>query len=199
MWMVIMRRGTDWTLRSIDLAGGAVVAALLVAAFWLFFVEGERTDRQIQALTELLHHGEQDRDSLRAAEQKQDRVLAERQRELTETGQLPDRPPMETYFQFLSRRATHHGLTVLRHQPIAERRYTGLIEHCFAYEIRGAYAPIVAFLQDVERSEHWADVGYLKIDRGALVNAARADGRTAQLTVSLFSAPPRENGAKGGA
>jgi hypothetical protein len=193
-----MNRKADRTMRSIDFIGGAIVASLAGAALWLTFVEGERVQAEVSALRDLLLSAEQDRMSLRAAQQHQLDTLADRQRDLDRIGRFPERPPIEAYFQFLSRRAAQQGLSVIRHQPIAERRYPGLIEHCFAYDATGPYPAIARFLREIEDSEHWADVGFLKIDRGPHMTTTDGDTRMASLTISLFSAPPATATENGG-
>jgi len=184
-----MARDADWKLRSLDAIGLFTVAVCLTVTLWLILVRWDQTKQQADELRGILRNAEQDRQSLRAAQLQQVDLLTRRQRELDASGRLPQRPPLEAYFQELSALAARRGLTVIRHQPLTEHRYPGLVEHCYAYEVSGTYPSLARFLRDIEKADYWADVGYLKLDGGPLLNTSEDALRVAQLTISLFSAP----------
>jgi len=120
------------------------------------------------------------------------RAQLERNRaQLADRGRLPDEPPIDEYFRFLSSLATRHDLSVLNQYPLGERGYPGLRETRFAYEVTGSLADLVRFFRAIEDAPYWADIGYLKIHPPPM----KPDARSAQLTVCLFSAaePEREN------
>lgn len=107
---------------------------------------------------------------------------------LDQHGKLPERAPIDEYFRFLSRLADQHELRVLSHYPLGVRRYPGLLERRFSYEVIGSLPGLARFFKDIEDSNYWADVGFLKITRPQAAQSANPKDRQAQLTVCLFSA-----------
>ncbi len=186
-----MRRNSERNLLPIDLIGIAVVGALLSGAGWLAIGSGRESSAEFAELTRLVHGARRDARSLRQATQRQRRVLKSRQAALLhEGGLLPTTAPVEDYFQQLSALASDHHLEVLRHQHMTPRRYPGLLEQRFAYEVRGATPDLVRFLDAVEHTDFWADVSYFKLDARSNTNQQTSDDRVMDLTFSLFSSVP---------
>ncbi len=186
-----MRRNSERNLLLIDLIGTAVVGALLSGAAWLAMGSGRESSAEIAELTRLVHGARRDARSLRQATQRQSSVLKSRQEALShEGGLLPTMAPVEDYFKQLSALASRHRLEVLRHQPMTPRRYPGLLEQRFAYEVRGATPDLVRFLDAVEHTDFWADVSYFNLDARSNNNQQTPDRRVMALTFSMFSSSP---------
>jgi hypothetical protein len=196
----MMRRYDRLSLGITDVLGGSIVAACLVGAGWLTLVRNNETTGEVDQLKQLIHAARRDARALRAAQEQQLVTLAEYQAELAETGRLPLVPPIEEYFQVLSRLASEHHLRVVQHKPLTSRAYPGMLEQRYAYEVAGATADLVRFLSSIEQTDFWADVSYLKVDRGTGAEEMATSARVAALTISVFSLSP-SNAApdKGGA
>ena len=174
--------------RVIDLVGSVVVAALLAGGGWLAFVGGDETSAKVNELSEQIGATTHDIATLRAVQGRQEVLLAVSRRELAERGQLPVRAPIEEYFRTLSRLAADCGLEVKSQSPLPSRQYSGLLEQRFSYEVTGSTDGIMRFLAAIERTDYWADVSHLSVQRGTEAVAERA----ASLTLSLFSALPTD-------
>jgi len=184
--------GLSW----IDVLAGCVVASCLGAFVWLGFVESKQAGHRIDQLSSQLQAARRDTAALLAAREEQKQLLAARTAELAETGQLPAKASVEEYFESLSILTRKLHLSVLRHQPLAPRRYPGLLEQRYTYEVTGSTPDLVHFLQKIEGTSFWADVSFLKIETGKTKKPARDDPRIASLTISLFSALPVETNEK---
>ncbi len=182
-----MKPKRNASILMIDVAGGVLCTGLLGTFIWLAFFRGDRTVAEIQELGGTIADARRDLEGLRASLDEQRAILQERQKELAAGGQLPDRTPIEEYFQTLSHVASKHRLRVVRHNPLTPRSYPGLIEQRYAYEVSGAMPDIVRFLKAIEDAKFWADVSYLKIDSGSRQGESAPRERVASLTISVFS------------
>lgn len=185
--------------RIIDAVGSVIVAACAAGFFWSIAGGSELTRGEIAHLKKAIEKASTDVRSLRDRQTRLREVLAQRREALERSGQLPAHAPVEEYFQTLSAQATDHGLRVMRHQPVSERTYPGLLEQCYLFEVAGTTQSVVRFLQTIEKSDFWADVSYLAIDANSqAVRTGAPDSnpsdaiRRATLTISLFSAPDTE-------
>jgi hypothetical protein len=163
------------------------------------FLHNEHATQELGDFYSMISSATQNLTALRFAAEGQRATLKERQVELATSGQLPAQIPLEEYFQTLSRLAGRHHLRVVRHNPLGPRRYAGLLEQRYAYEVVGTMPDLARFFRAIEDAEFWADISYLKIDGGppaADQGAEPTDDRDALLTISLFSADPAE-GASG--
>ncbi len=192
----MQRRSNRSSLRIVDALCGCIVAGSLAGFIWFTAFREDVTASEIHRLTRLIHNARQDLRAVHEAQRGQRSVLAARRAELAETGQLPRETPIEIYFQTLSTFASEHRLRVVRHNPLASRYYPGLLEQRYAYEVAGSFSGLVGFLKSIEEADFWADVGYLKVERGRGSKNALSDERIAVLGISLFSA--RDFGAAGG-
>lgn len=184
-----MKPKTQLQLRIIDMLGASIVASCLIGFGWLVTVGNDGTKTGIVTLRRLVQTAGRDARALRLATARQRTLRDATRKELSAHGQLPDHAPIEAYFQALSASAAQHQLHVIRHEPLASRRYPGLLEQRFAFEVSGSAPNLVRFLQSIERTEYWADVSHLRVQDGS---AQRDEGdRTivAALTLSLFSSP----------
>lgn len=179
-------------LRAIDAIGGGLVAACLMGFVWTAAVHNKRIGREIRELRAMTRTAHRDAGAVELALAQQLSVLAERQKALATTGQLPVEAPVEEYFQTLSRIATGYELRVIRHQPLTPRQYPGLLEQRYTYEVSGSMPNVARFLKAIEGADFWADVSYLSMGRGVGAEQAVVNKRVAELTLSLFSAPPPE-------
>lgn len=192
-----MRLRGRWSLHFIDVVGGVTVAMCLLGAAWLTVIRNDRTQVQIDELTRRIDEARHDRRTLRNALDRQRTLLETRKGKLAEVDRLPTETPSEAYFQTLSRLASRHRLRVLRNNPLPPRRYPGLHEQRFAYEVTGSLSDLLRFLKSIEETGFWADVSYLKVDGGTGPAMAVSGERTAVLTLSLFSAEPTETSSSG--
>jgi len=178
----------------IDLAGGAVVAACLGAFVWFALLRTDRTSDVVGQLRGQLQAARHQARVLRAECDRQRLSLNAHQTELGETGELPVHARVEEYFRNLASLAAQHRVRVMRHNPLASRTYSGLLERRFSYQVTGATVDLARFLRAIELTEFWADVAYLKIEGGPN-SAGVLPERVATLTISVFSAlAPEEEG-----
>lgn len=184
------RRGN--VIAVIDVLGGCTVAACLCSFVWLTAVRNERTRGDLDALTQQLQRSLHDTVALQAARGKQQALLVGYKTDLATTGQLPAAAPTEDYFAKLSGFAERFRLRVVRVQPLSPRRYPGLLEQRYTYDVTGDTPDLIHFLQEIEETSFWADVSFLKIEAGKGPDSGGADPRAASLTISLFSALPVE-------
>ena len=190
-----MNRSGKWFVLAVDVLGAGVVAGCLLVGVWLTFVRGDTVDDEIQRLKRTIGGARRDVSMLRAERDRQKVLLAEHEEQLADRGRLPTHSPTEKYFQALSNLAGEHGLRVVRHNPLSQRSYPGLLEQRYAYEVHGAMPDLARFFKAIEEADYWADVSYLRI-----VNSQGGDGgdRVAMLTISVFSAQrgdaPSEDG-----
>ena len=196
--MVVTPDSSQWSLRLINLLCGCALGVCLLGFVWLTLVREDGTKAEIGQLNRFIRDARQDHRALQAASQNQ-RVLLERRRdELAETGHLPAEMPVEQYFQTLSSMASDHRLRVVRHNPLPSRRYPGLLEQRYTYEVSGSFPALTRFLKSIEEADFWADVSYLKVDCGGGPKVVAGDERRAELTLSLFSAPESDGPDDGG-
>ena len=193
-----MERNRKLCLHLIDIVGACILIGALGVFVWLTTVRSGQSAAELDSLKGQIQAAQQDVGTLRAARDRQRAVLADRQAQLAKTGRLPLDTPIEEYFQTLSRIAAQHQLRVIRHNPLTPRRYPGLLEHRYAYELTGSTPDLLRFLKWIEDSDFWADVSYLTVDRGPGPKDAPSNGRVARLAISLFSALPSDTPSPGG-
>lgn len=187
----------------IDALGAMAVAACVFGVGWFLTVQADRTTVDRKALSGAIEFAQRELSAVHAACKEQSALFAQREVELATTGQLPERAPIEEYFQVLSNLASGHQLRVVRHRPLAPQDYPGLLEQRYAYEVTGTTANLVRFLKAIEGTEFWADVSYLTImgakpSGSGHLAARRANDHTATLTLSMFSALPATSSANSG-
>jgi hypothetical protein len=161
-------------------------------------VHNHQARREVKRLAQVISEARQDRRALETARDQQRVMLERNEAELAERGHLPDRAPVETYFRTLSAMALEHNVRVVRYNPLATRQYTGLLERRYAYEVTGSLPDLVRFLQAIEDTEYWADVSYMKLERGVGTEEVAANSRVAVLTISLFTTPQEDVSPQGG-
>ncbi len=174
----------------VDVVGGGTVAAFVGVFVWLTLVQSDGTALEVSGLRHAVKAARQDLARTRATRDRLLTELASRQAELAKTGRLPDQAPVDEYFQTLSQLAASHALRVVSHQPRSSRSYPGLFEQRYAYQVTGSALDLVHFFRAIEGTEYWADVSHFKVDRGRGPAGASSGLRTADLTLSLFSALP---------
>ncbi len=193
-----MRDSGQLFLRIIDLLCGCALALCLLGFIWLTVIRENHTKAEIGELNQFIREARKDHRVLQAASHKQSVLLTKRRSELAETDELPADMPVEQYFQTLSSIASDHRLRVVRQNPLPSRRYPGLLEQRYAYEVSGSFPALARFLKSIEDADFWADVSYLKIDRGGGPKDVARNERVAVLTLSLFSAPEPDGPDDGG-
>ena len=193
-----MRDSGQLLLRIIDLLCGCALALCVLGFIWLTVIREDDTKAEIGGLNQFIREARKDHRVLQAASHEQHVLLTMRRGELAESGELPADMPVEQYFQTLSSIASDHGLRVVRQNPLPSRRYPGLLEQRYAYEVSGSFPALTRFLKSIEDTDFWADVSYLKIDRGGGPEDVASNERIAALTLSLFSAPVSDGPDVGG-
>lgn len=182
-----MNQNKPWSLWVIDIAGSAMIVACLLGILWFTTIRASRHSHEITKVTRI--HNSINRQLTQTQNQcEQNRLqLSAIEKNTLATGNLPESPPVENYFQTLSTLAKNHRLHVLRLNPLTGRNYTGLDEKRFLYEVTGTLPDLVQFFQAVESTDYWADISYLKIDQGQGMYRSISNQRVAQLTISMFS------------
>ncbi|MFQ5591846.1 MAG: hypothetical protein ACE5HE_11835 [Phycisphaerae bacterium] len=175
---------------AVDFIGGGAVGASLLAAIWIALIRGETVSTEITGLTRTIQAAERNVTRCQGVRDRQHALLNSRHQELMTMGQLPEQPPVEEYFETLSAIATEHSLRVRSHLPLSPRRYPGLLELRYVYELSGTIPNITRFLRAVEQTDFWADVSYLNISQGNSQSTDETTQRVAALTISLFAAMP---------
>jgi len=181
----------------INLAGAALTAACWAGVTWFIGFYGDNMRSQCREYRCAIESARTELAQLGASRAQDEQKLVAVREQMSDRGKLPEITPIEDYFQLLSRLADQHALTVVRNNPLSARQYPGLLEQRFVYEVTGSTTEIVDFLRDIEQTDYWADVGYLKIER-ATQNGLSVPQREAALTFSLFSALPSEPKVGGG-
>ncbi len=196
--MVTRRLKHSLPLLYVDIIGGLATAACVAGFLWMAFVHSDRTSSTTATLRVACDHAEQNLGQLTREKNDKRAQLEERQSLLDRSGRLPERTPIEPYFQTLSQLTARHHLRILSQSPLASRTYLGLLEQRYAFEISGAMPDLASFLQSVEATEFWADVSYMSItSRPSMTPDAPAE-RIARLTLSLFSSASTEATLKDG-
>ena len=193
-----MSSKTRLPLLLIDLVGGSVVAACVLASGWLVLVQTERTRAEVNGMAKLARVARQDLAALHRGHAQQQSRLAQGRAELAERGQLPDQTPVEEYFQTLSELAGRHHLRMLRNNPVDPRQYPGLLEQRYTCAVTGTMPDFVRFFRAIEDTGFWADISYFQISSGSGPELEGSNVRSAELTISLFSALPVETPAENG-
>ncbi len=172
----------------VDLVGSALLLVFLSLFLSFTVLSSDDTTNEIVRLERNISQGTRALTELRVGlDQSRDQLQRNRET-LDQHGKLPEHAPIDEYFRFLSRLADHHELRVLSHYPLGVRRYPGLLEQRFSFEVIGSLPDLARFFKDIEDSDYWADVGFLKITRPQAVPGADPRDRQAQLTLCLFSA-----------
>ena len=175
---------------AIDALGGSITAVFVLVFLWLVLIQNRATTSEVKQLGLTVQTARNGFAQVRGACDRLRASLASHQDELQRTGQLPDQPPVEEYFQTLSELASRNQLRVVGHSPLASRTYPGLLEQRFAYEVVGSAPDLISFLVAIEHTDFWGDVSYFTIDKGRPSAGGVVNRRAAALTISLFSAPP---------
>jgi len=191
-----MQWGNRLSLGIIDVLGAGAVMACLTGFVWSIAIHNSQTVTEISELQQAVRNSQRELRRLDAARDRQATVLASRQAELVETGQLPSEAPVDQYFQTLSVLASQHSLRVVRHNPLTPCAYPGMLEQRYAYEVAGSMPDLIRFLRSIEGTEFWADVSYLKLNRGRGAEDVAVGARVAELTISIFSALPVESASQ---
>lgn len=182
----------SWTFRLVDVVGAGIVTACALGIISLTMFDQDQVREDVIRLTQSLERARHDHRELLAALSRQRKRYSDCNSQRSQIGHLPEDVPVEAYFQHLSQLALHHGLRVVRHQPLAPRSYPGLFEKRFAYEVTGSLSDLMAFLQSIESADFWADVSYLSIERGIGGVDSGSTDKVALLTLSLFAARAQE-------
>lgn len=182
-----MARMNRISIPLIDACFAVVCSASIALLVSITVFRDGTADAEVVRLRRGLAASRADQVALQRVFDDQEALLRERRDLIDHTGRLPDRAPVEAFFQTLSTLARANDLKVLQSAPHSTRVYSGLTEHRYSYELSGTLAKIARFLYEVEQTEYWADVGYLKIVPASPASAPQDRNRKALLTLSLFS------------
>jgi len=176
----------------VDLLCGCVLAICVAGLMWMTLVRSDDSRGVIRTMESRVVEAQRELASVRAERDQRRTLLLERRQRLADSGQLPEKLPLVEYFQTVSRLAQSHDLRIVRQRPAPPREYPGLLEHRIEYEVSGSFPDLVRFLQSIEETDFWGDIGYLKVQGDNGPATERAPARLALLTFSLFSALPPE-------
>lgn len=190
-----MKPGSRLEMLGIDLVGGCLVAGCVSAFIWLMVGKSDLVRDGIRQASRDLADAKMELSQVHQEHERQQANLADRKIQQSRIGKLPSRAPTEQYFQNLSKLAVQYHLKVLQHHPLSSVEYPGLLEQRFMYEVAGKWPDIVGFLKEIEQADAWADVAYLKVARGGKVGSKESGERPVALTISMFSAPPLQEGS----
>ena len=191
-----MTRMSRVSIPVIDACCAVVCCACVALLASLTVFRDGHADAEVVRLRRGLAASRADRVALQRQLDNQDALLRHRRDLIDSRGRLPDRAPVEAFFQTLSTLANTNDLEVLQLAPHSTRVYPGLTEQRYSYELSGTLAGIARFLYEIEHTEYWADVGYLKIVPASPASVTQNHNRKALLTLSLFSG--RRDGVKTG-
>lgn len=178
----------QWQLRMIDVVGGCIVTGCLIAFLYLSVIQTEANAQEVRRFAQAIKVTQRRMSKAQATAQEHQDALRNYKERLATQGHLPAHAPVEAFFRFLSATADHHNVRVVGQKPLTPRTYPGLCEHRFSYDVTGTFPNITRFLRAIERSDYWADVAYLKIDRPRSANASTSTNPAANLTISMFTA-----------
>jgi len=171
-----------------DLIGGSLLATVIAGFVYLAFLREDSVQQELDELTSRVSTSREELAALRAVLDSEQESIADKRVELEDSGQLPDRIPVEQDLQTLSVLARRHHLEVLRVDPIQPREYPGLKETRYSFEVTGTMPDMARFFKAIEQAEFWADVSYFKIEqRRPGPGEDPADQVAGALTISLFS------------
>lgn len=174
----------------IDAGGAVLTAGLLGVTAWMALSGGAAGD--VSSLRGSIAASDRQVSALRAELANQRDAIEAKRQELRDKGHIPEGEPIERDLQKLAELARLNRISVVRVAPLAPRAYPGLLEVRYAFDATGTIPDLTRFFKAVEDSPFWADISHLKIESdrsGGKDDAAARGQRSAQLTISLFSAP----------
>lgn len=177
----------------IDGIGATAFAGCLLGCAYIAVIRAGEVAVETRELTTTLNNASDDLATARAACERQRAILEQRKSEAASERQLPNKLPLEEYFQRISSLAESNQVRVLRQNPLPGRRYPGLLEQRSAFEVSSTMPDLARFFKAVETDESWADIAYLKIagSEGHAADAVEGE-RVTTMTFSLFSADKSE-------
>lgn len=193
-----MNQNLRLQILAMDVIGGCITAACLLGMVWILTIRTHQTSKEMERLTKTQRVVHRQLSLLQKECDRKRSLILQVQSDMDQNGKLPDHPPIEEYFQTLSMLANKNHLHVLRHNPLTNRSYPGLQELRFLYEVSGGMPDLVRFFKAIEDMHYWADISYLKIDRGSRMYRSQSKDRLAQLTISMFSSSGNNDAQKTG-
>ncbi len=195
---MVNKFGNGAGLWVIDAIGGTIVALAALSAVWMTFLRDDGARATLRELNRVVSTANTDLTRVRLLRDQQRLALTEEKSRFDSQGHPPDHPPLEEYFQTLAALTKQLDLQLRSQAPLPPRFYPSLAEHRFVCEISGTMPALAALFHAIETTEFWADVSYFKIDSGRIATSAASEERSAQLSFSLFAAPPVQSAAPAG-
>jgi len=177
-------KATIW----IDLAGSAMVVAVLGTVTWYVVSVMPRASRQEEAVlrTEQATRAQLAQSSV-ALEGSQEK-LAKLQSHLEKEGQLPNRTPIDEFQTKLALLARQNDIEITRYLPLSAQDYPGLLETRVTYDSTGTTPDVIRFLRAIEAEKtFWADVAYFSIEPKGQVERGNPVESSLSFVISLFS------------
>lgn len=181
----------------IDIGGAAVVGICVAVFLWLAFIREDRAGAALLDLSRSVRAAEADLLRLRALSEDQRALLSDEKAKLAVYGTLPLEPPVESYFEALAAMALRADVQLRSQAPLPPRLYPTLAEYRFVCELSGTLPNLSRFFDAIEKADFWADVSHLKIESAKGSESVDSDDRVAQITLSLFTAPPAPGQKRG--
>lgn len=173
----------------IDAFAVLLIVATCAGVGWYTLIRENKTARAVTAAGTDLVTLRRDLAMLTSTIEEQQRSAKALDQDLARQGALPHVTSVERDLQVLVQLAKERDITVLFVQPLPSIEYPGLVEMRFSIEAIGRTGDIVGFMQAIQNVAVWADISYLSITQAAAHNPFGSEGRSAVLTLSLFSSP----------
>lgn len=196
---VAVRQGAQ-TMRTprfmgtIDLVGGVLVGACVALGAWFAFgpprqaaAEVEETRYQAEMLEGELHTLWT---SLQTARARLDQMRAR----VSELGALPSQSPIEKDLDTIAELARSHDLIISEVAPHSTVEYPGLRELQYTIKGAGSFVDWLAFFQEFEQRDFWADITHVKIEAATAPARASSPVASMTLTISFYSAATEGGG-----
>lgn len=183
----VMKNSNRIKLLLIDALGCMIASACLTTAVWYGWHRTNEASQELgqwRRVVELVKHDVAQertrRNQLRA-------TINDRKLQLESLGQLPDRFPLEEYFQVLSQIAYDHKVEIVQQSPMPAQVYPGLLEQRSQLHVVASLPNLIMFLRNIEELDYWGDVSYLKMVKAPAQKLGGASKPSATFTISMFS------------
>ncbi len=183
-----MKNPNRFQLLLIDAMGCMVASACLTTAVWFGW---HRTNEAAQELGQWRRVVERVKHEVAQEHTRGDQwktTISERKSQLKNRGRLPDRFPLEEYFQVLSQVANDNDVEIVQQSPLASQEYPGLLEQRSQLQVVASLPNLILFLRRIEQLDYWGDVSYLKMVKAPARQRSGVSKPSATLTISMFSA-----------
>ena len=169
----------------VDAVGTLAVGACITVAVWCGLLDAAGAADQISDLTGEVARLEDALGSMKSLLERQQDEYQQRQAAFGARDLLPESTSVEGELRTVNDLAQKNRLELTGFTPLGSKRYPGVDELRYRMTAQGSFADHLGFLRDFETGASWADITFLEL---SAVNAQAPNGRTAEFTISLYSA-----------